>query len=61
MKQKSEGLCANVSQTMKSGQGFVTGYLKDRGPFRKVDIAGARGRVFPRLWAKLGWFEPITV
>jgi hypothetical protein len=56
-KQKSEGLCANVRETVNRGQGFFIGYLKDRGPFRKVDIAGARTGAFPPVcglsWAGL--------
>jgi hypothetical protein len=36
-----EGLTVNVSVTVNSSQGFFTDYLNDRGPLRKMNIAGA--------------------
>jgi hypothetical protein len=41
----------NVSETVNSSQGFFTDYLNDRGPLRKLDIAGTRGCVSPFM----GW------
>jgi hypothetical protein len=46
---------------MSSAQGFLISYLKGRGPLRKLNIASARASAFPRSWAGLGWFQPITV
>jgi hypothetical protein len=53
-KQKLEGLCANVRETMNSGQGFFTGYLKDQGPFRNVDSAVAGMPTFCVNLGRLG-------
>jgi hypothetical protein len=60
-KQKLEGLCANIRETVNSGSGFFTGYLNDRGPFRKDDSAVAGASEFCVDLGRLGWFRPNTV
>jgi hypothetical protein len=55
-KQKHRGLSGNVRETVNSSQGFFTSYSNNQGPLCK---SPTRAR-FPRPWAGLGWFEPIT-
>jgi hypothetical protein len=55
------GLYANVRETVNSGSGFFTGYLKDRGPFRKVDSTVAGAPAFCLNLGRLGWFWPSII
>jgi hypothetical protein len=44
----------SVSETGNSSQGFFIDYLNDRGPLRKMNIAGARAGVFRLGVGRLG-------
>jgi hypothetical protein len=57
-KQNSEGLTVNDSETLNSIEGFFTDYLNDRGPLRKMNIAGACGRVSPGRGPIRAGFSP---
>jgi hypothetical protein len=51
----------NVSEKVNSTQGFFTNYLNGRGPLRKLDIAGAHGRVSPGNGPAWAGFSPVLL